>query len=99
VARRWDRADPLGGRLALVVIATFVIELIRYQLFHELYARPLAWAVVVASVALNVTYHSWSMPQTYVKVAVSALYTQLTLPPVVVWVWSFIKTTMSPPLQ
>jgi hypothetical protein len=54
--------------------------------------------MVGGAVVINLAYHWWSMPDTYLRVGISAFYNQLTLTPVAAYLWTFIKTTMTPPV-
>ena len=91
-------APSFAGRFATVLVASLFVKVLRYQLFQQAYVEFLAWGLVSGAVMINLAYHYWSMPETYLKVGVSAFYNQMTLTPAAAYVWTFIKATMSPPI-
>ena len=69
----------MGERFLVFLAVAAAVELFRYLTYGSGYSGA-GIGLVFFSLLFNLGYHLWSMPSTYLKVAVSAFYNQLTLP-------------------
>jgi hypothetical protein len=72
--------------LALRVLAAFIgivgLELVRYFAFRSEYeADPALWFVIAGSIAFNIWFQWWTLPDTVWKALIAAALTEAGLPP------------------
>jgi hypothetical protein len=91
------RYASVAGRLLLVAASILVVEIIRASLHWHKYSTGKTWAWVLGAAGLNFFWHKWALEDTYLKVGLSALYKQTTLPYAAAYIWALIANIVREP--
>ena len=77
------RQPPSLALRALAALAGIVgLELVRYLAFRSEYqADPALWLVIAGSIAFNIWFQWWTLPDTVWKALIAAALTEAGLPP------------------
>ena len=76
------RQETVTLRVLAALVGIVVLEVIRYYTFRADYeADPSLWPIIAGSVAFNVWFQWWPLPDTAWKALIAAVLTEAGLPP------------------
>jgi hypothetical protein len=77
-----SRHSSVAIRVVAVLIGIIGLEMIRYFTFSsEYHVDPSLWLVIAGSIAFNLWFQWWTLPDTALKSLIAAALTQTGLPP------------------
>ena len=82
MAARRRRQETVTHRVLTSLLGIAALEIVRYYTFSGDYeADPSLWLIVGGSVAFNIWFQWWTLPDTALKALIAAVLTEAGLPP------------------